>query len=150
MSRSENEITSDQSWIINVSFYFCSISKIIICCFFFQISAKEVPADYVHPKAKWLLQPSLPWLWRELQGKGKQKTKQNDTSLGFVCNFQIGPAGVAQEGTFSTSGPFEGERGFPLTSHLRAFITWMTQCAGASRGFSFFTVWRAVGRHLCM
>lgn len=58
--------------------------------------------EYIHPQARDVFHAPLQQLWRELQGKTKQNSH---SSVGFVCNFQIGPAGVAQEGTFGTSGP---------------------------------------------
>lgn len=45
-------------------------------------------------------------LYHNYGGNFKVRESKNElSSVGFVCNFQIGPAGVALEGTFSTSGP---------------------------------------------
>lgn len=146
VTTTENEITSSKEtqhlWVINVMLFFILYFPYFseIFSYLFQVFAEKNPADYIHTQAKWVFQAPLPWLWRELQGERKQNKVG---SLGSVCNLQNGPAGVAQEGTFSTSG--SRLVGLSLHSHLRALVMWMTQCAGASRGFSFFIYLRCCG-----
>lgn len=82
-------------------FLFCfhSFSK-TITLLFFRYLQKKVQHFLVIPNPNEFFKPL-----HQNYG-GNFKVRKNKThSSGIVCNFQIGPAGAAQEGTFSTSGP---------------------------------------------